>query len=505
MAEDIVDKVISFFAGDNTNKMSDKEVVLQQRYKDLVNNKYSKFYKPKTDEADMSLGQFFYSLYKLILPIRIFMKDTANITRLRQMVLESYMDDNIMEIVKKLNPLDIDERYNTTPPDELIGQVRKGIENLSSKFDSNRINGINESYDLIMLFFHLVNFDYPALIKKFDANFTEGPFFTEPKFSSIKASLAVKDIGEFLAVSGGITAESDWKTLLNLLKTCAGKELIGETQFIQMIIGLKDVLNSNILELIIQLGSKNPIWINNTRIPEERIAEAWLETRVSKANDCIASIKNNEKGKEINSLVKEIFDNDYEEKLENYNSIKGDYFKKRGFSFFSYAEGLNCLHAFLKNYIEGELHELCDILLIRGQWKNVSFSKEMSEAFHQLTEMSEPILSLDETLSDEGADGARLKAAIVRSERDRTQVRYINSIIENANEAAQELLVNASHHGAIIHKHLNNLIDDIQKKHPEMVVNWRELNLYSKEPLLTLMTKYFEKLNGFLNLMKLCS
>jgi hypothetical protein len=79
MAEDLVGKVINFFSGENTENMSDKEVVLRQRHKELSENKYAKFYKLKTDEVDPSLGQFFYSLYKMILPVRTFMKDTAKI------------------------------------------------------------------------------------------------------------------------------------------------------------------------------------------------------------------------------------------------------------------------------------------------------------------------------------------------------------------------------------------------------------------------------------------
>ena len=109
MAEDIVGKMINFFSGDSSNEnLSDKDIILRQRLKELGENKYSKFFRLKTEEADISLGQFFYSLYKIIMPTRMFMKDISKITRLRQIVLEAFMDQSIIELVKRLNPAKIE-------------------------------------------------------------------------------------------------------------------------------------------------------------------------------------------------------------------------------------------------------------------------------------------------------------------------------------------------------------------------------------------------------------
>ncbi|MCL2138159.1 MAG: DUF5312 family protein [Treponema sp.] len=504
MAEDLVDRVISFFSGDNTENMSDKDLVLRQRYKELGENKFVKFYRIKTDEADASLGQFFYSLYQLILPIRKFMKETAKVTKLRRIVLEAFMTPEIINMVKKLDPAVIDELAKTSPPDELTAQISKDIDSLNKMFDAKRVNGINRCYNLVMVIFYLSNFDYPGLIKKFDPNFSEGIFSTEPKFMNVKALLLTKEISEFLAVSLSVIADNDWKTLFRLIKICAGDDFITESQFTQIFAGLRDVLNSKILELLVQLGDKNPIWACKPRIPDEHIAEAWIETRISKAQECIDKIKTGVKNKKIGELVKEVFENIYVEETEFYNTGKGSVYKKKGLSGFVFAEGISYLMAFLKFFIEGEIHELCDILLIRGQWTDISLSKEMSEAMHQLLELSESIHKLDESLSDDGTDGSRLKAALLRFERDQAQSRYINSIINYNNDLAQEYLENAIQNSTIVYKHLKNLLDDVQKKHPEMIINWRELNLFSKEPLSQLIAKYSKKMQIFIDLMNLC-
>ena len=504
MAEDLVGKVINFFTGDS-GELSDKEMILKQRHKELSENKYAKFYRTKTDEADQSLGAFFYSLYKMIMPVRAFMKDTAKTTRLRQITLEAFLDPAITETVKRLSPAHIDERAKTTAAEELTGQIRQDIEKMQTGFNRHRIDGVNRCYNLVMIFSQLVNFDYPSLLKKFDANFTEGPFGGEPKFSAVKGSLLAKDLGQFLTVSQGVNPDYDWKTLLKLIRICAGEELIQEGQFGQMLIGLRDIVNSKILELMVQYGSNNPVWTCRPQIPDEHIAEAWLELRIGKAQEYIDKINNFEKNQQIGALVKEVFDNEDLSRLENYTVRNSENYRKRDLSDFAYAEGLNYLSAFLDDYLQKDIRELCDILLIRGQWTNNAHTKEMSEALYQLLNFSVSVSDLDEALADEGPDGSRLKAALLRIDRDKTQARYINSIVDNINEKALELINEATGQFIILDKYLKNLTDDIHKKHPELIINWRELNSVSKEPLPQLMEEVVKKLNSCIQLMRLCA
>ena len=191
MAEDIVGKVISLFSGEKTAQMSDKEIVLRQRHKELGENKY-KFFRPKTDEADLPLAQFFLSLYKMITPLRIFMKDAAKMAQLRQIVMEAFIDPPILETIRRLNPQAIEERSKNTPSEELVAEIREDIAKLSSGFNSVKINGVNRCHNMIMVISMLVNFDYPALLRKFDPSFTEGPFSSDPKFSPVKVELVSK-------------------------------------------------------------------------------------------------------------------------------------------------------------------------------------------------------------------------------------------------------------------------------------------------------------------------
>jgi len=52
---------------------------------------------------------------------------------------------------------------------------------------------------------------------------------------------------------------------------------------------------------------------------------------------------------------------------------------------------------------------------------------------------------------------------------------------------------------------MKNLIEDIKKKHPELLINWRELNSASKEPLAQRMVTDYKRINYFIQLLHLCT
>ena len=173
--------------------------------------------------------------------------------------------------------------------------------------------------------------------------------------------------------------------------------------------------------------------------------------------------------------------------------------------YFVYAEGLNYLKAFMEDYVEKELKELCDLLLIRGQWTNNSMSREMSDALHVLLDIPKDLADLDVVLSEDGADGSRLRAAMLRIDRDQTQARYINSIIGKVNAQALDTINQTAQAMIVIGKHMKNLIEDLQKKHPELLANWKEVTLSSKDPLPQRMVGDFKRINYFVQLMHLCT
>jgi len=364
---------------------------------------------------------------------------------------------------------------------------------------------VNHRYELASALNQLANYNFAGFFKKFDNHFVDGSFLVEPKFPAVKTILIIDQMADFMTATHSLKPEEDWAGLLNILKKCEGHDLVIPEQFNSMLKTLREIHTSKILELMIQYTLRNPVWQFRHIVFNETIGDIWLEAKTGEAYAFITRINNSKKAGQINALVKQVFESTDLVRLENYNVQLSENYRKRNLDYFEYAEGINYLKAFMDDYLSREIKELCDILLIRGQWTNNTMSREMSDALNNVIETTVSIADFDTVMSEDGADGSRLRAAMLRVDRDPTQARYINTIAAKVNDDALEIINGAVQSLIIIGKHLKNLIEDIQKKHPELLINWREINLASKEPINQRMVDSFKKINYFVQLMHLCT
>ncbi|MDR3160972.1 MAG: DUF5312 family protein [Spirochaetaceae bacterium] len=503
MAEDLLDKVFSFISRDN-NGDPDNKLLMRQIMREITQNKYAKFYRAKTEEFDPTLAGFFYDIYKIVFPVRSFVQDPENLSRIKHITVEAFMDRPALETSRRLRPEAIEERAKTTAPKELAKQLKEELYTLSHNFDPKRLNAADQCYNLILTFIQFTGFNYYQLLKRFDPNLIEGDFSTPPKFVPVKAFPLIQDLEEFQAVAYPLDSVDDWKNVFTILKI-AKMEFIPPNEWSNVVQAVKDLKKSNILDLMAQYTTKNPIWFVRPKVPNERIVESWLEVKAGEIQRIINRIVNTQRNAQIELLAKNIFGSADIVRLVYYNDKGGEVYQKKNLETFGYARGLNYLVAFIDDYLSKEIQELCDILLIRGQWTSKTEAREMSDGFYTVLELAPEIMALDETMSDKGDNGARLKGALVRIDRDKSQIRYINSIISTVNEEAQELINSAAQNLIIVGKHMKNLLEDYQKSPHELIMNWKELGAVSRLPIGQRIADAYKQINYFIQLMQFFS
>ena len=500
MPEDIIDKVIHFISRDGESA-SDKDVLLKQLAKEISQNKYAKFYRARQEEADISLAQYFFSIYRTIYPLQVFMNDPAKEAKIRQITLEAFLDKNVMALVKRLTPEAIAERKKSSGTD-ISNELKDDLAALSAGFDSPKIAAADKCYNLIASVKQLVFFDYCSLLRKFDPEMKEGDFLSQPKFSPIDASILASDISVFLSVLPSYEGNDDWKTVFEVLKYCkGGTDVIPLAQWSGLLANLKDLKQSRVLELISKLATGNPILEIKPIVPNESLSALWLEQKTIEVREVINGIVDSQKNAQIKTLEQAVFGSLATTRLNYYTPERGRVLVDKELEKYVYASALNHLLAFIQEFLSKEIAELCDILLIRGQWTNVSASRLMSEGFHVVLEIADEIIALDESLSEDGSNGSRLRAALLRVDRDRTQVRYLKSIVETINEEALNIINRATPSLIVVGKHFKLLLDDCDKKPFELMMNWKELALYSKLPMAQRIAAAYKKINYFVQLM----
>jgi hypothetical protein len=119
--------------------------------------------------------------------------------------------------------------------------------------------------------------------------------------------------------------------------------------------------------------------------------------------------------------------------------------------------------------------------------------------------LSDELIVFDETLSDSGENGSRLKASIVKADRDKSQARYVTLILKSVNETALGLINAAAQSLINVGRPLKNLLDDYQKPSKELVMNWKELEGASEAPIAQRMTETYKKIYYFIQMLQILS
>ena len=500
---DVFNKVISFISGDSDGG-SDKDILLKQLTKEISQNKYAKFYRVKQGDLEPAFAQYFFGLYRTVYPLIVFLNDPQKELKIKQITLEAFLDKQVMDMIKKLSPEEIAARKKSAGA-ELPKQLEEDLAVLARGFDSPRIAAADICYDLIVSLKQFVSFDFCSLLRKFDSEMREGDFLSQSKFVETEASIVVPDIAAFLTVLPPFEKENDWKTVFEILKYCkGGTDVILLDQWNSVLVSLKDLRDSKILGLIGKLGSANPVWeVKHRTAPHETLSASWLEQKNREVREIIAGIAGSQRNAQINALVNAVFGSPEVTRLEFLTPEKGKILLDKELDSYTYAPALNHLYVFIQDFLGKEIHELCDILLIRGKWTNNAASRQMSEAYHNILDITNKITELDQSLEDDASNGSRLRGALLRVDRDKSQGRYINSIINTINEEALNMLNQAVPNLIVVGKHFKMLLDDYDKKPFELIMNWKELASVSKNPINQRIATAYKKINYFVQLMLL--
>jgi hypothetical protein len=500
MGEALLDRVISMFSGDS-GLDQDRKILLRMIVRDLAQNRFSAFYRIKTEEAGPEFAECMYGIYRQIYPLREFLSRPENSFLLKRLCAENFMDAQMAEAARRLSPETIEKEKNSINTGEFISRLRQDLAFLESSFSrSPRRLAADNCYRLIVLLRDFTGFNFFSLLQKFDPLLRDGPWGGTAKFKALKVEYIVEDIGEFLALSTPLNRGDDWKTALGIINAAnnflAGAGWAGETrtagenrnliaseQWDTLLVKIRDLHQSKILNLMVQHCLRNPVWEYKAKNTEEPAEEPWFDIIKVQVQGLIDQAADSLQNTQIESLAKEIFGSADITRLHYYNREEDEIFRRKNLGGFPSQGALNYLQAFIQDHLDREIQDLGNLILIRGQWTNIDASRETSEALFQLSNMAKELTAFDGALAESGKLGNRLKNDLGRVDRESFRVNQIKSILNGVNAQALEIINTAILSLAVVEKQLKNLLDDYRQKNHDMVSNWKELESYSRDPL----------------------
>ncbi len=484
----------------------DKKRLIRALGKRLSKEKF-KFYKPRAGEIEPQLARFLWEIYKTVSPVRKLIQPSEVGGGAKYVAIESKLTDEQRQLRDELDEKLIRERARGVEVKELASQVKETLINFVGTFDANQVKAINGVYDELKLFVEFCHFDFYFSLKKFDSSIAEDSFSGKPKFEAISSEYVVDDIRDFLDVATILSPAMDWDGVLDLLAGYKGVEVIDRGQWKKISKGLFTILETGVLERVVQHATRDPHWMPKPTRSSTRILEPYLAEIKSGVEATLNKIVNERRNNKIDQLVQQVFGTSVIARTKNYTAKANTVFQKNSSEGFRFPEALNYLKAYLLDFFKKDVRVVVqDLLIVRGKWTTNIQAQQLSDAYHAILSNAEQIVAFDDSLADEGERGQRLRRAMGRVvERDPSTQKQFAVILKEVNDEASRLINDSAQNLIIIGKSLKLLIDDVDRKEHEMVLNWKELDNSIEDSIKGRMTAMYKQIYYLVQLLQVYS
>lgn len=496
--------IVSLFIGGNDPER-EKRRLLRHLGRELQKLRF-KFYKPREEMVTPGLAKFLFEIYKVTASANQLTVGSDTSQVLKEITIDFHLAEEQRRLRDSFNEASIRDLGKTMDPKFLAQRLKDDLVNFMSSFDATSVKRSNASYNSIMRFVNFVRFDFYFTLKKFDSSLIEGDVTGNPRFETINSNYVVDDLKDFLEVAIPLAQEGNWEPAFEILKAYKGVELVNRQSWARMLQILRNVLGSEVLQLMVQHASGDPYWKPQIQVPNERILESYLSKLKTQTEGIITRIAAEKRDAKIDQLVRAVFGGPVNPRTKYYTDRANQSFNRRVGAQYSYTLPMNYLKAFLLDFFKKDVRELADLLLVRGQWTTNVLSQQMSDYYYQVLNIADALLLFDDSLADEGDLGSKMKRLQLRVvERDEASARPVRTMIEEINAKAKTIIGDAA--GSLINfgRGLKSLVEDYERVDHELIINWKELNGLSEQPLNARMSEVYKVLYYFIQLLQIYS
>lgn len=478
-----------------------KKKALKGIAKSLSKTRY-KFYKAGSNEVDPSFAKFMLELYKVLSPAQAMIQSFENPNALKRLVLNHSLTEKQTEALECLSETAITEMARKQPLKAVAETVHSQMEAFTAAFDSTKIAKTDALYTKLMYFANFVQFDFYFTLKKFDNTIKERDFTKVPKFMAINGSYIIEDLKNFIDVAWVLPIDADWSDVFKLIKSVKGADPIPMGTWKKILARIKYLRDNHILEMLIQLISENPLYRDEYTPKELYIVDDFISDVKKAADKTLEELQAKQTAGKVDGLLVQIFGTKEVEHLKYYNEAGSAPFERKGIGSFAYAEPLGYLKQFILEYIKKDIRELSDILTVRGEWANQQLASPMSDAYHNLVDISAEITALDNSVNESVDLGLKMKTHLPRADRDRDSKSIIQSTLNEVNNRAGSLIKKAITLLINYDRNLKMILEDCVKKHQELILNWTDIDHFTEGQLKQMSIDAYKKIFAFVSLMQ---
>lgn len=490
------------FRGDDPEREKRKQ--LKQIATDLSHQKF-KFYKPRSGEALGGFAKFLFEVYRVVGPAQVLLQGGEDSNALKVILIESHHTEEQAAARERLTGEAIRAAAETMSPKELVAEVKESIGSYISGFDTATVKQIDDTYTLIRQLIDFVRYDFFFTLRKFDSSILEGAYSQAPRLDPINAEYISDDIKDFLEVLLSLDLEADWEKALDVLQHHRNVEVISREPWKKLLSSLASVARSGILVQMVQHIDQDPQFKPMVQAERFRIVESHLNLLKTEVEGLMQKAGKELRGRKVQQAAMAVFGPEPVQRTKNYTGKANAAFSKRMITGFTHIEAINYLAAFLLDHFSVDIRQfVSDIFIVRAKWTDNTISAQLSEAFYATLSLAEEVNQFDESIGDDGELGVKLrKASAPLKENDAKSSRILRQVIHDIDERALSLIKESATNLIIVGRSLKTLIEDHERKSPEILTNWRELESQAAVELKTKMVAVYKQIYYFIQLMQM--
>ncbi len=493
-------KVAEFFSSSNPEKEKRRELKALARMLRKINNK---LYNPKNGQVLPGLAKLFFEFYRTLGPAQTLLAHAKSSNVLKSILVESGLSKDQVALKERFSEQAIRERLNAAPGQSTIDELKNDLRTFAAVFDPVRSKQINEQYRSLAVLLNLVHFDYYMLLRKFDPQLREGDYLSNPHFEPSSAQYVEDELKDFLEILPALDPLEDWNALWAILKAYRNAEPVAPDAWRRLLAVIRRLAKTGELEMVVQLIAENPYLRPSPRVQRGNIVEEYLNKLRTETEVTLQKVAKERRSQSIEVLVKQVFGSLAPSRLANYSEEANQQLVRKQLGGYTFAVPLNYLYAFLIDFVKRDLSQAMETILIRGKWSDPSLSQALSESHHQLLDIAEELESFDAELSPDSEHGRRLASMVARADKDRQRAYLARRLMTKENETARDILLRAGQHIVSVGKMLKQVVDDVSRGKPQLIINWSEIASRSQRNLRDQLASAYKKLYYFLQLMKL--
>jgi hypothetical protein len=461
-----------------------------------------KYFHVGQDLADPSLAKLFHEIYVCIGPAQSIFLNLSNSPALKNILIEGMLSEDALIKLRSLDEEAITAKSQQMPIEKLTEECQQNLALYSAYFTPEIVRKIESRFRTLQIFFDLLKFNFYFFLKKFDSNLPERDFNYRPRFEKIHGSYIVEDLKEFWEVASHLPLQADWDGIFDTLKAYKNVEPVNRGLWKKVLQNFRILQESDVIPLIIQYVSQDLTYQVLSKPEKENIVEQHLNALKTRNEVTLSKIRTHKRRLSIGKLATDIFGNEAVFRAKNYVEKANTIFSKKNVGTYTLVDAFNFLKAFLIDYGKKDLRELVNFLVIKGQWFEMNNSKILSEGLHRIMELSEKVVSFDDSLAEEGERGSRIKSHIIKSDRDTNAQSIVRNLIKDINNLVKTYLLDTGNEMINLGKVLKAVIEDMSKPKHELIGNWKQLETGYDGNLKEALINIYKKIYNFVQLIQ---